>query len=191
MTSRKKIRFWPTSNICYWHVYIFGISVPRRCWWANKNTKKLNFFSRPYEGWVKSKWALVEGKTTSRKKMPFVNSICISILNMFHLRALSKSKMTSFVNRSSRHRLNCQEPSISHKVNCGWFSPCKFLSHLWRYISQLKLVTAWMYLTVSLLHHACSLLSVSHHVFDMGTPRGVVLGHARWGDKVKQVTQTL
>ena len=45
--------FWPTcNNICYGHVYIFGISAPRRCWWANKNAKKLNFFFRPPWGWV-------------------------------------------------------------------------------------------------------------------------------------------
>ena len=47
--------FWPTcNNICYGHVYIFGISAPRRCWWANKNAKKLNFFFDPHGGECKS-----------------------------------------------------------------------------------------------------------------------------------------
>ena len=42
-------QFSPTcNNICYRHVYIFGISGPRRSRWANKNNKKLNFFSRSY-----------------------------------------------------------------------------------------------------------------------------------------------
>ena len=110
----RKCLFWPTcSNICYGHVYIFGISVPRRCWWANKKRKKFNFFSRPIRGEFKSKWALVEGKTTSRKKMPFVSSISISILHLFHLRASSKAKITSLVNRSIVHALQYQTPRMT------------------------------------------------------------------------------
>ena len=71
----RKCLFWPTcSNICYGHVYIFGISVPRRCWWANKKRKKFNFFSRPIRGEFKSKWALVEGKTTSSKFDFYIHS---------------------------------------------------------------------------------------------------------------------
>ena len=40
-------------------------------------TPKLNFFFDLMRGEFKSKWALVEGKTTSRKKMPFFDQLAV------------------------------------------------------------------------------------------------------------------
>ena len=58
-----------------------------------KKRKKFNFFSRPIRGEFKSKWALVEGKTTSRKKMQLLTFVSLAILNMLNHRAYQFSRI--------------------------------------------------------------------------------------------------